>query len=298
MTVPEVPEDLRQITRRDEPLWPMTSLRVGGAAQWFLRPTSSDALQRAAAWAATCELPWMILGAGTDVVFSDAGYPGVVISTQFVRGVGIDGTRVTASCGERLPGLVQQCNDRGLSGLEWAIGIPGTVGGSVVTNAGAYGGDMASVLEFVTLLRGDSVLDVRADELGLAVRTSMIRSASTRDVILQATLRLTEERAHRCQDRSEAYRAQRQSSQPVGRSAGCIFKNPQGPMSAGEALDRAGCKGLRVGSAVVSDRHANFVLNEGQNNASEVLQLIEQMHVRVHRAFGIDLVPEVEIVES
>ena len=298
MTVLEVPEALRQIARRDEPLWPMTSLRVGGPARWFVRPTSSDALQRAVAWAATSGLPWMPLGAGTDVIFSDAGYPGVVISTQFVRGVRMCGTHVTASCGEPLPGLVQQLSDKGLSGLEWAVGIPGTIGGSIAANAGAYGADMASVLECVTLLRGDAVVDVPVDDLGLAYRTSAIRSASKPEVVLHATLRLAEDRAHRCRERSEGYMAQRRVSQPIGASAGCIFRNPEGTMSAGEALDRAGCKGLRVGSAVVSDRHANFILNEGRNNASEVLWLIEQMHDRVQRAFGVDLIPEVEIIDA
>ena len=296
MTVSDIPDDLRAIAAKDTPLWSITSMRVGGPARWLLRPASVEALRKSMTWAQANGDRWMLLGAGTNVIFPDSGFSGIVIATQSVQGSHVDGVRVTVSCGEPLAGVAGRMSSLGLSGLEWAVGIPGTVGGGVATNAGAYGADMASVLDCVTLATADAVVEMRADELGLAYRTSAIRFGDVTGVILRATLRLREDQAQRCRKRAEAYAEQRRSSQPSGASAGCIFKNPVDGPAAGEMLDRAGCKGLRVGHAVVSEQHANFIINEGRNNAADVLRLIEHMHDRVRRTFGIDLTPEVEII--
>lgn len=296
MTVPNVPEELRPSTRTDEPLWSMTSMRVGGPARWVMRPASTELLQRAIAWAVSHELAWIALGAGTNVIFPDKGFAGLVLATHGVRGTHLSDTHVIASCGTPLAQLAQEMNHHGLSGLEWAVGIPGTIGGSVVTNAGAHGADMASVLECITLLREDAMLDVRADELRLGYRTSAFRSSEETGVILSAGFRLVQDDPHQCQQRAEAFQLQRRRAQPVGASAGCIFRNPEGTVTAGELLDRAGCKGLRVGAAVVSSRHANFIINEGRENAADILQLIDRMHDRVLATFSIDLIPEVDIM--
>ena len=298
VTVSDIPNDLRAIAAKEAPLWPMTSMRIGGPARWLLRPTSIEALRQSITWAQSNGERWMILGAGTNVIFPDSGFPGIVIATPSVQGSDVDGVRVTVSCGEPLANVAQRMHSLGLSGLEWAVGIPGTVGGGVATNAGAYGADMASVLDCVTLATEDAVLEKRADELGLAYRTSAIRSGDVTGVILRATLRLREDRAQQRWERVEAYTAQRRHSQPSGASAGCIFKNPVAGPAAGAMLDRAGCKGLRVGLAVVSERHANFIINEGRENAADILRLIDQMHDRVLTTFGIDLVPEVEIIRA
>jgi UDP-N-acetylmuramate dehydrogenase len=277
------------------PLWAMTSMRIGGPARWVVRPNSQSAVADALAWAQAGSVPSIILGGGTNVLVSDHGWEGVVIRTCDVRGMQVEGSAVMAACGEPLSALAARMNRAGLSGLEWACGIPGTVGGAVVMNAGTRDGDVASVLAGVRVLTHDGPRDVPAEDLALGYRTSAWRTGDLTGVILQATFMLRADSPASCLKREHDMLEARRRTQPAGASAGCIFKNPAGQPPAGALLDRAGCKGLRVGHAAVSDKHANFIVNEGTNNAADVLRLIEHMRARVLDVHGIRLDLEVDI---
>jgi UDP-N-acetylmuramate dehydrogenase len=277
------------------PLWKVTSMRIGGPARWIVRPHSESGVADALVWAQAASVPSLLLGGGTNVLISDRGWEGLVIRTCDVRGMQVEGPIVTVACGEPLSALAARMNRAGLSGLEWACGIPGTVGGAVVMNAGTRDGDVASVLTSVRMLTGDGPRDVPAEDLALDYRTSAWRTGAMAGAILQATFTLRADSPASCLERERVILETRRRTQPAGASAGCIFKNPAGQPPAGALLDRAGCKGLRVGHAVVSEQHANFIVNEGTNNAADVLQLIERMRARVLDVHGIRLDLEVDI---
>jgi UDP-N-acetylmuramate dehydrogenase len=253
---------------------------------------------RLVSWSAAHDVPVLVLGGGSNLLVSDRGFPGLVISTRALRGVHVEGETVTAACGEPLSALARRADRSGLTGLEWAAGIPGTVGGAVVMNAGTREGDIASVLSEVRIqvARGLDVFPVHA--LALGYRTSALRTGQLRGVVLEATFRLGVDDPERCVQREYDLLTYRRARQPAGASAGCIFKNPPGAPPAGVLLDTAGCKGLRVGAAWVSQIHANFLLNGGTQNAAEILQLIECMQARVREVHGILLEPEVEIIDQ
>ena len=236
-----------------------------------------------------------MLGAGTNVLLTDGGFPGIVIQTRHLSGVTINDKIVTAQCGTNLTELSHHLNSIGLSGLEWACGIPGTIGGAVVMNAGAQGSDIASVLSDVRMLNTNGVEELPTEELELSYRTSALRAGTLDGIILSATFSLRADAPERCLSRERETLAARRRTQPAGASSGCIFKNPKTGPTAGELLDRAGCKGMKVGRAVVSTKHANFIINEGKNNAGDVLSLVEQMRTQVRRSLGVTLELEAHI---
>ena len=237
----------------------------------------------------------VVLGAGTNTVFGDGGYSGLVLSTRGLRGARFEGTRIVAAAGEPLSSLVWAACQRGLSGLEWACGIPGTIGGAVAMNAGASGRDIAAALASADVLTAGKVVTVPADSLDLGYRTSALLAGDLRGVVVEATFALHRDDPQACLDRARSSVAERLSRLPVGASAGCIFRNPDTGPTAGELLDRAGCKGLKVGHARVSEKHANVIINEGLGNARDVLELIDRMKSRVLDAFGVELREEVVI---
>ncbi len=292
--MPEIPDSLRPIATEGVPLWPLTTMRIGGLARWLVNPETEGDLQEATVWARSHRLSFMVLGSGSNVVFSDDGFPGVVILTHGLRGIEVSGESVTASCGENLTELSRRMSRIGLSGLEWACGIPGTIGGAIAGNAGAHGSDIGSVLSHVRLLTANEVHTLPAVALKLGYRTSALRDGEIDGIVLGAIFSLRRDSPARCVERERAVLQQRYRTQPVGATSGCIFKNPPHGATAGELLDRAGCKGMRVGRAAVSDVHANFIVNEGEDNAADVLGLIERMKRRVLDAHGIDL--ELEII--
>jgi len=272
-----------------------TSLRVGGRARYFAKPGTVEDVADVRSWARERDLSTVILGAGTNVLFGRRGYLGLVLSTRGLRGVRFEGTQVIAAAGEPLARLAWSACERGLSGFEWACGIPGTLGGAVVMNAGAHGGDIAATLVTVDVLTNQGRLAASADSLRLGYRTSAVRTGDLRWVVVEATVALQRDDPQSCLDRARSFIAERLNRFPAGASAGCIFCNPDSGPTAGELLDHAGCKGLRVGQAVVSDRHANVIINEGTGNAEDILKLIEQMKRRVLDAFGVELHEEVVV---
>lgn len=288
-------EGFRGRVLREEPLWRHTSFRVGGPADLLLEPADRDSLIAAVRRVRELEAPLLVLGCGTNLLVSDRGFRGVVVSTKrALSGIRFDGTKVECGAGEGIARLARECAKRGLAGLEGLGGIPGTVGGAVVMNAGAFGCEVSKCLGQVELLdiRG-TVCDVSAHDLGLGYRSSALPHGS---VVLSATFTLAPEDPRRLTERLWELDARRKELQPVGLpSAGCIFKNPPGD-SAGRLIEAAGAKGLREGGAEVSSKHANFIVNAGGATADDVRRLAERVKKLVAERFGVVLDLEVRIV--
>ncbi|MFC2081666.1 UDP-N-acetylmuramate dehydrogenase [Candidatus Bipolaricaulota bacterium] len=282
---------LREIDLADH-----TSLRVGGPARHFSQPGGLPELERTIRIAEEQGLPVVVLGGGSNVVFSDSGYSGLVIHTIQLRGERFEGTRITAAAGERLSALAWRACRAGLSGLEWACGIPGTIGGAVVMNAGTRDGEIADSLQRVVVLGSGDRRELTLAELDLGYRTSAILTGALRGVVVEAEFELMAADPQRCIEMARQQLAARLERLPIGASAGSIFRNPITGPTAGVLLDRAGCKGMSVGDVRVSNQHANIIVNDGRENASDVLRLIELMKTRVRGAFGIDLEEEVVIL--
>ena len=281
--------------RRNEPLARHVSFRIGGPADVLVLPRTLDSLDAAVSWLYRQDLPFTVLGRGSNVLIADRGIRGVVLKTG--RGqehVRYDGPLVHAECGVSLPSLSRRTAERGLAGLEFAAGIPGSVGGAVVMNAGAHGCAMADVLVSVRARTPGGLVAWAAADLGLRYRHSLLQDSP--GVVLDCELRLRPAPAAETVARLDEWLATRAESQPLGPpSSGCIFRNPDGDY-AGRLIDAAGIKGLRVGGAVVSDRHANYILNTGGATARDVLELIAQVQVLVRDRAGRDLATEVKML--
>jgi len=283
--------------RKDVSLHRLTSLRVGGRARFLASPDSADQAIALLSWAKREGLSHFVLGAGTNVIFPDPGYDGLVIDTRRLTGIRMSGTRIIASAGEPLARIAWLAARAGLSGLEWACGIPGTVGGAVAMNAGTREGETADVLSSIEAASASGPIRLDPGELRLGYRESAIIKGDLPIVVTAATFELTRSEPHRTVELARRLIAERREKFPPGPSAGCAFKNPSEGPSAGELLDRAGCKGMRVGGAYVSELHANFVMNEGERNAFEILELMERMKGRVKDKFEIDLEREIIVCE-
>lgn len=304
--------------RRDEPLGALTTYRVGGAAALFMTVDSLDDLGLVSRVVRTCRVPVLVVGRGSNMLVADGGYSGlaIVLGEHFaaieVHPAG-DGCPVEVRAGAAvpLPVLARRCVAEGLAGMEWAVGIPGSVGGAVVMNAGGHGSEMANVLRSVHLFdleRGKNGT-VPAERLGLSYRHSTLSSAiassnvhsassaiaSTRKVVLGATLELAPgDAAASARELADVVRWRR-DHQPGGQNAGSVFTNPPGD-SAGRLVEVAGCKGLRIGSAEVSRKHANFIQADPNGSADDIAALISEVRTRVEAATGVRLRPEVRTV--
>ncbi len=283
---------------RDIPLARFTTARIGGPADALVVVEDVQALADVVQGAWADGIPVTLLGGGSNVLIADGGVRGLVVLNR-ARALRFetDG-RVWAASGVLLPTLARQCAERGWSGLEWAIGVPGTVGGAVVGNAGAHGGDIASCLECVELLLpGAGVATWSAEQLGLGYRTSRLKTwpATPRPVVLAARFALRPEDPEAILERMAAFNAYRRHTQPGGASIGSMFRNPPGDY-AGRLIEAAGLKGARRGGIVISTLHANFFINEGNGTAADVRALMAEVQRRVWERFGIFLEPEIEFV--
>lgn len=281
--------------RRNEPLAGHTTMRVGGPADCLVvagdRATFADVARAARA----AGIPLTVLGRGSDVVASDAGIRGLVVLSA-AEGCRIDGERLTADAGLPLARAATLAQRAGLSGLEFGLAIPGSVGGAVWGNAGAHGSDIAAVLESVSLLRADgSEVEEAAAALSLTYRDSRLKAMSG-DLILSATFRLVPSDPAQIKARLDEIRRWRQEHQPLGPpSAGSVFRNPPGD-SAGRLIDACGLKGTRIGGAEISEKHANFIVNAGGATASDVRRLAELAGKAVVAKFGIELLYEIQFI--
>jgi UDP-N-acetylmuramate dehydrogenase len=290
-------------TSRDEPLARFTTMRVGGPADLFATVHNAHELRALVRFARTRSLPHFILGRGSDLVIADAGMRGLVIQVR-AEGSRTDGERYTAEAGVQMARAATETQRAGLTGLEFGLAIPGTVGGAVWANAGAHEADIASVLETARVLAADGTESiVPAADLRFAYRDSRFKHAAgdagadvPRDVVVDATFRLAPADPDTIKGRLDDIRRWRQAHQPLGLpSAGSMFRNPDGD-SAGRLIDAAGLKGLRIGGAVVSEKHANFIVNDRKGSASDVRGLAERVRAEVLARSGISLQFEVEFV--
>jgi len=282
----------------NEPLSKHTSYGIGGPADYL---TTVKGIEQLCAWVALArelEQPFMVWGRGTNLLVADGGYRGLVILNRCL-GYSLDRTsrRVYAEAGVVLARLARQTAKSGSGGLEWAVGVPGTIGGAVVNNAGAYGGEIARVVRRVSILdRKGQIQELRPEELALGYRTSCFKAATHRnDIILSADLQLVPEETDVLEERTLRFTALRQAAQPRERSAGSVFKNPPG-RSAGQLIEEAGLRGTRIGDAQISHQHANYIVNTGRAKAAEVLKLINLAKERVNQLFGVELELEIELI--
>ena len=284
--------------RRSVGLADYTTWRVGGSAQWFAEPESALQLQALLAWAQAEGLPSLVIGAGSNLLVSDAGLEGLTLCNRRLQGAVLDAATglIEAQAGEPIPSLARRAARAGLSGLEWSVGIPGTVGGAAVMNAGAQGGCTAEVLESVTVIepqRPHQPFELSAGELDFAYRHSRLQEEPL--VVLSVRFRLNA--GHDPADvsrRTSANLHSRTSTQPYQQpSCGSVFRNPE-PHKAGQLIEALGLKGLSIGGAQVSPIHANFIVNTGAATATEIDQLIGAVQQRIQAAHGITLHTEVK----
>jgi UDP-N-acetylmuramate dehydrogenase len=279
-------------------------MRVGGPAD--LLAVAHDAAQLAALvrFARAAGLPYVVIGRGSNLVVGDAGIRGLAIVSR-AESCRVEGNRVIAEAGVPLARTAMLAQRAGLSGLEFGLAIPGTVGGAVWANAGAHGSDIAAVLESVRILRVDgTVADEPAGAIGLTYRDSRLKHAAEHgsgdsaagEIVLEATFGLMPADPAAIETRLDEIRRWRREHQPLNLpSAGSIFRNPAAD-SAGRLIDAAGLKGARVGGAAISERHANFIVNDGGATAADVRRLAEIARAEVARRFGVELVYEVQFI--
>jgi UDP-N-acetylmuramate dehydrogenase len=279
----------------DTPLAPLTTLRVGGPADRLAEVRDAEALLAALRLARDAAVPWFVLGNGSDLVVADAGMRGLVIRNR-AKAIAVDGRRVTADSGTPMAMLVKRCTADGLAGLEFGISIPGTLGGAVWANAGAHGGEMRDVVEWVEAW--DPATDERARlanaECAFAYRES--RFKRSREVVLAAALQLQAGDPQRIAATVTDHQAQRVETQPLAdQNAGSVFRNPPGD-HAGRLIDAAGLKGFRIGSAQVSELHANFIITDRGGSAADVRALGDAVRATVEQRFDVRLAYEIEFV--
>lgn len=276
------------------PLWRYTTLKVGGEADHFAQPERVDELIELLDRLKKSGEPWHVLGGGSNMLISSGGVEGTVIRTaQMTRISQIENDVLDADAGARLPHLAKYAASIGLAGLEFAVGIPGTVGGAMVMNAGAHGSCMSEITESVTIFDTDSwkLKTLTRDEMNFEYRRSGIDP--TRQIVVSARLRMTPDKAENIQARTQHNEEYRWRTQPLGwPNAGSTFKNPEPQRTAGYLLEQAGAKELKEGSAAVSAVHANFVVNLGGATSQDVTALLRKMQDSVYGKFGIQLHPE------
>jgi UDP-N-acetylmuramate dehydrogenase len=282
-----------------EPMKNHTSLRIGGPADVFAMPKDVFSLINMHTALKRSKIPVLPLGGGTNILVRDRGIEGVVVSSKSFRRIGVVSrdssyVYVTVEAGALLQSLVHYTKENGYSGIEGLAGIPGTVGGAISGNAGAFGCEINDVLVSAEIMDMEGkIKKVRADQIGFEYRSSGILPG---EFILNAEIKLTAGSTEEVSSRIEDFLKMKKEKQPIWEpSAGCVFRNPAG-LSAGKLIDEAGCKGMRVGDVEVSNLHANFFINKGGASASDFIRLMDEVAHRVKGKYGILLEPEIKIV--
>ena len=272
-----------------------TSFRIGGPARRMAFPETGEQLVRAVELAESCGGRWFVLGKGTNLLMADEGLDALVIKTERMNGIRlVDEVTIEADAGISLARLAVFAQQQCLSGLEFAHGIPGSLGGAVYMNAGAYGGEMKQVLTEITALWPDGMRKMSAEEADLSYRHSVFSEEG--GIVLSAVVRLVKDDPAAIRARMDELMERRKKTQPLEYpSAGSTFKRPTGNF-AGTLIEKNGLKGLTVGGAQVSEKHAGFLINVGGATCADVLALIEQVQQRVFEASGVRLEPEVKII--
>lgn len=282
---------------RDHPLARFSTIRTGGPAELFARPRTVEELQRLLAWAAEHALEVGVIGSGSNLLIADEGVSGLVIKLDGdLKRIEVDGSQLECGAGARLPAVSARAAEAGLSGLEFGVNIPGTVGGAVRMNANAYGGELARVLTHVDLVTAAGVERRAPDRLGFSYRRSNLGPG---EVVARARFALQPAASERVRATLAQMRNRRRAAQPSGiKTFGSTFKNPEDERAegrtAGQLLDAAGARGLRIGGAGFSAKHANFIENHGAASTAEVVAVMQAGARLVAERFGIELEPEVQ----
>jgi UDP-N-acetylenolpyruvoylglucosamine reductase len=283
----------------DFPLARLTTVRTGGAADWFGRPADEESLLGALRWANQEGLPVGVVGSGSNLLVADDGFHGLALKLDGeLAGIEREGERVICGGGYRFPSAAAKTAGWGLSGLEFGVNIPGTAGGAVRMNANAYGGQLARVLEWIDVVTATGSDRRSPDQLGFEYRRSNLREG---EVVARASFQLTPADPDEIRATLASMRERRREAQPSGiKTFGSTFKNPEDERaegkSAGQLLEAAGCRGLRHGGARFSEKHANFVENDRGATTADVLELMTAGRRRVHERFGVELEPEVQVL--
>jgi UDP-N-acetylmuramate dehydrogenase len=288
----------QSLIKQDVTLAHQTSYRVGGTAQWYVAPKNWHELEASMEWYLAQDIPLTLLGAGSNLLVSDRGIPGLVICTRYLRNYNFEAQtgQLTADAGEPIARLAWKAAKRGWRGLEWAVGIPGTVGGAVVMNAGAHNQCLGDILVNTTVLAPDgTVTELKPEELGYAYRKSKLQG--DKYIVTKATIQLQPGfvKAEVMATANQNWQ-QRKNSQPYHLpSCGSVFRNPY-PYAAGWLIEQLGLKGHKIGDAQVSERHANFILNCGNAKANDIFQLIRYVQEQVEYHWSVSLEPEVKLI--
>lgn len=296
MTIaPGLKEKVRSEIKTQEPMGRHTSLGIGGPADFLVIPRDIQEIKDLLQFCRKEFIPFFVFGGGTNLLVSHRGIRGLAVKLERPLGqIKIKGPRVVAGAGVSLPRLASRVAREGLSGLEFAAGIPGSAGGAAVINAGAYGSCLGDTLRQLKVLtwQGETTT-VKREELGLAYRCSRLMQESW--IVLEVELELVPGEPERIRKRMDHFLDLRKEKHPTGPSAGSVFRNPGGH-HAGRLIEGAGCKGLRVGDAQVSHRHANFIVNLGSASFKDYLEVMNRVRARVQESSGLWLEPEINIV--
>ena len=280
----------------NEPMSRHTTFRIGGPADYFLVPSTYEEIGAILKICKEEQVPYFILGNGSNLLVSDAGYRGVIIQLfRNMSEITVEGNTIRASAGALLSGIAAAAKNESLTGFEFAGGIPGTIGGAVVMNAGAYGGEMKDVLKEVTVMTKEGeILKIQAENLELGYRTSIVKKADY--LVLEAVISLEKGDQEAIKARMRELTEQRVSKQPLEYpSAGSTFKRPEGYF-AGKLIMDSNLRGYRVGGAQVSEKHCGFVINAGDATAADVVKLMQDVSAIVKEKFGVELEPEVKFL--
>jgi UDP-N-acetylenolpyruvoylglucosamine reductase len=283
--------------QRDFPLARLTTVRTGGAGEYFARAGSERQLLELLAWAAAEDLAVSVVGSGSNLLIADEGVRGLIVKLdRELAAISVDGRRLLCGGGARLPAVAACAAREGLSGIEFGVNIPGTVGGAVRMNANAYGGELESALEWVQIVTAAGVECRKPHDLGLEYRHSSLVDG---EVVMRASLQLTKADPDAVKATLEGMRRRRHEAQPQGiKTFGSTFKNPDDSRaqgrSAGLLLSEAGCNGLQIGGARFAPKHANFIENTGEATTADVVAVMAEGRRRVLEQFGVALEPEVQ----
>lgn len=277
----------------EEPMSRHTTFRVGGEAQCFVRISDKEQLKKLIPYLRQIEVPYFILGNGSNLLVSDKGYEGVILQIgNKMNTITVEGIHIRAQAGALLSQIAKCAYDKGLTGFEFASGIPGSIGGGVVMNAGAYGGEMKQVVESVLVMdiQGE-ILELSGESMEFGYRTSIIKNRPF--IVLEVCLKLEQGNKERIASDMEELAQKRREKQPLEyASAGSTFKRPEGYF-AGKLIMDAGLRGYSIGGAQVSDKHCGFVVNTGRASATDVAEVISEVQERVKDKFGVSLETEV-----
>ena len=287
--------DLPDGVVRDYPLARLTTIRTGGAAELFARAGSLDQLERLVSWASTKGLEVGVVGSGSNLLVADVGVRGLIVKLDDdLSTIELDGTRILCGAGARLPAVSARAAQAGLTGIEFGVNIPGTVGGAIRMNANAYGGELARVLEWTDVVGAGGTRRLTPDDLGFSYRRSNLRPG---EIVARASFALERADTGEVKRTLADMRSRRRAAQPSGiKTFGSTFKNPDDPegRTAGQLLDAAGCRGLQIGGARFSEKHANFIENLGEATTADVVAVMGEGKRRVRERFGIELEAEVQ----